>query len=88
MTTKEKIDDYPLNSDYEEKLLLDELISTPYSGERLYISYSRKFTRVHEKTLYADTCKIVSRISCANSEKGFRQKRTWLKTEGEQTSVC
>ncbi len=88
MTTKEKIADYPSNSDYEEKLLLDELLSTPYSGERLYISNNCGFTHVHQKTLYANTCKTASRASCENNEKSFSQKLTGLKTEGGQTIVC
>ena len=88
MTTKEKIADYPFNSDYEEKLLLDELISNSYSGERLYISYNCNFTCVHEKTLNANMCKTVSCASCENDEQSFSQKLTWLKTAGGQTIVC
>lgn len=82
MAAKEKINKNPLNSDYEEKLLLDESISTPYSGEHLYISRNHTFTCVHEKTLYGNMCKVSSSANCTNSEKGFRQKLTWLKTKG------
>jgi hypothetical protein len=74
MATAEKINGNPLNSDYEEKLLLDELMSTPHSDERMYIPYSHTFTCVHEKTYYDNMCKTASGASCENNKKCFRQK--------------
>jgi hypothetical protein len=85
MTTKEKINENPFNSDYEEKLLLDELISTPHSDERLYISHSDTFTYVHEKTYYSNMCKTASGTSCENNEKGFRQKLL-IRNEGRRNT--
>jgi len=85
MTTKEKINTNPFNSDYEEKLLLDELISTPHSGERPHITHSHTFTCVHEKTRYGNTCKTASGTSCWNVEKRFRQKLI-VKNEGRQNT--
>jgi hypothetical protein len=88
MTTEEENNDYPFNSDYEEKLLLDELISTSHSGEHLYISSNYAFTHVHEKTLYGNTCKTASGNSCAESEKGFREKTYRLNAKGGPIGVC
>jgi hypothetical protein len=88
MTTEEENNDYPFNSDYEEKLLLDELISTPYSVGRLYISSNHTFAYVHEKTRYDTTCKTASGNFCVCSEKGSRLKLAWLKAKGGQIGVC
>jgi hypothetical protein len=83
MTTEEKINASPFNSDYAEKLLLDELRSTPHSGERLYISHNHTFTYVHEKTQYGNMRKTTSGANCDNGEKRFRQK-LMIKNEGRQ----
>jgi hypothetical protein len=83
MTTKEKINENPFNSDYEEKLLLDELISTPHSDERLYISHNDTFTYVYEKTCYENMCKTALDASCENGGKGFRQK-LMIRKEGRR----
>ena len=85
MTTEEKINESPLNSDYEEKLLLDEFRSTPPSGERLYISHNHTFTYVHEKTHYGNMRKTTSDANCDNGEKRFRQK-LMIKNEGRQNA--
>ncbi len=88
MTTKEKIADYPFNSDYEEKLLLDELISTPNIGEHLYISGNHTFVYVQEKTRYSYICKQASGNTCVYSKIGFREKLRWLEVKGGQAGVC
>lgn len=85
MTTKEKVNESPFNSDYEEKLLLDEFMSTPHSDERPYISHSHTFICVHEKTHYGNTCKTASGASCENGENRFRQKMI-VKNEGRQNT--
>jgi hypothetical protein len=88
MTTKEKINNYPFNSDYEEKVLLDELISTSHNGERLYISENLKFAYVHEKTLFANMCKAESIANYIDNEQRFKQKLTRLNAKGGQAIVC
>jgi hypothetical protein len=85
MTAKERINENPLNSDYEEKLILDEFISTSYSGERLHILHNGTFTCVHEKTQYDNMCKTTSDASCENNKKCFGQK-SMGKTEGRQNT--
>ncbi len=74
MTTKEKINENPFNSDYEEKLLLDELISTPSNSEHIYISHSNMSTHIHEKTCQKNVCKIATDVICEKNEKSFKQK--------------
>jgi hypothetical protein len=85
MTTEEKISESPLNSDYEEKLLLDELMATPHSGERLYISHNHTVTCIHEKTRYGNMRKTTASANCDNGEKRFRQK-LMIKNEGRQNT--
>ena len=82
MASRENIGKSPLNSDYEEKLLLDELISTQRKGERTYISNNHGFTYIHEKTRYDDICEIASGASCKNDKKSFRAKAYLIKNEG------
>jgi hypothetical protein len=82
MASRENIGKSPLNSDYEEKLLLDELISTQRKGERTYISNNHGFTYIHEKTRYSNICQTASGASCENNEKSFRTKAYLVKNEG------
>ena len=49
MITKEKINANPFDSDYEEKLLFDERISTPNKTENIHTSPVVMFKRVHEE---------------------------------------
>lgn len=89
MATKEKINESPFNSDYEEKLLLDELMSTPHSDERMHISHSDTFTCVHEKMYYDNMCKTASDANCENGKKCFRQKLMGEnEVKGGKTRVC
>jgi hypothetical protein len=74
MTTKEKNNENPFNSDYEEKLLLDELISTPSNSEHIYTSHSNTSTHIHEKTYHKNICKIATDVICENNEKCLKQK--------------
>lgn len=89
MTTKEKNNEDPFNSDYEEKLLLDEWMSTPHNSERLCTSYSHKFICVHEKNHYSNMYKTTVDTNCQNNKQSFKQK---LMVENEvrrgKTHVC
>ena len=82
MASRENIGKSPLNSDYEEKLLLDGLISTQFRGERTYISNIHEFTYVHKKIRYGNICKTALGASCKNDEKRFRAKAYLVKNEG------
>jgi hypothetical protein len=88
MTTKEKIDENPFNSDYEEKLLLDELISTPSNNEHMFTSHSSVFTHIHEKAHYDNICKIAPNIICEKNKKGFKQKLMVKKQVKGRRTTC
>jgi hypothetical protein len=89
MTTKEKINENPFNSDHEEKLLLDELISTSHSDKRLYISHNDTFTYVHEKTCYDNMCKIPASASCEGNKKCFMPElKVKSKVRRGKSRVC
>jgi hypothetical protein len=74
MTTKEKINENPFNSDYEEKLLLDELMLPPHDDGHMAISYDDVFIYVHEKAPCYNICKISAGIECENYKKALEAK--------------
>ena len=89
MTTKEKIDKTPFNSDYEEKLLLDELMLTPSNNEHMFSSHSVMFRRIHEKPYYDNICKKIAYAIYESNTRSFKQKLMGKnQVEGGKPCVC
>jgi hypothetical protein len=89
MTTKEKINENPFDSDYEENLLLDELISTPNSSKYTCISCTNIFTYVHEKVYCDKVYRIKANFICNDNKKMFNQNLIVKnEVEGGKPRVC
>jgi hypothetical protein len=89
MATTKNIHEHPFNSDYEEKLLLDELMLS-HNNEHTAISYNDVFICVHEKAPCYNICKISAGIECENYEKALEAKlmtNTEI-TKGDKSFVC
>jgi hypothetical protein len=87
MTTKEKINENPFNSDYEEKLLLDKLMATPSDNEYMFISQGTMFTHIHGMTHYGNICKIATDEN-RNQQKSFKQKLMVTRKVKERGITC
>jgi hypothetical protein len=89
MTTKEKINENPFDSDYEEELLFDELISTSNSSKYTCISRINIFTYVHEKAYCDNVYRIKANLSCNDNKKRFNQNLIVKnEVEGGKPHVC
>jgi hypothetical protein len=88
MTTKEKIDENPFNSDYGKKLLLDKLVSTPSDNEHMHTSHSTMLTHIHEKTHYDNICKTAAYEKGETNKKSFKQKLVGIKKVRGRGITC
>lgn len=74
MITKEKINENPFDSDYEEKLLFDKRISTPNKTKHIHTSPLVMFKCGHEEFHCNNMYKILPSTNHEKSKKEIREK--------------
>lgn len=88
MITREKINENPFDSDYEERLLFDELILTTKKTKHRYTRPVSVFSCGYELSHFNNIYKVLSSTSHEKSRKNEEKMMIRLELRGELFRVC
>lgn len=88
MITKEKVNENPFDSDYEERPLFYELILTPKKTEHRYTKPVSVLTCSHEESHFNNICKVLSSTSHGKSKKIEEKMMIKFELRGDLFRVC